>query len=171
MVSAVQEGASVGVGTFQPLDMPSELALKRAPSSGRTWGGMQDRLRERPWPLPVLDFVGLAGAYACALAWSRDDGAWLPLAAFPLLGVLMLGLRGAYAPRLRIVMLDSCGLAIGSVSAAAMCTLAIGLLVRSGDPGSGLLFRGWLLGAAFLAIHRILYTLEQQRLIVATPLE
>ena len=164
MVSAVQEGVAVGVGTLQPLEVPSELALNRARSSGRTWGGLQDRLRERPWPLPVLDFVALAAAYACALAWSRDDGAWLPVAAFPLLGALVLGLRGAYAPRLRIVMLDSCGLAIGSVSAAAMCTLAIGLLVRSGDPGSGLLFRGWLLGAAFLAIHRILYTLEQQHL-------
>jgi exopolysaccharide biosynthesis polyprenyl glycosylphosphotransferase len=164
VASTVQEAAAVRVRTLQPLEVPSDLECSRAPSSGRTWAGLQARLRERPWPLPVLDFVALAAADACALAWSRSDGAWLPMAAFPLLGVLVLCLRGAYAPRLRIVMLDSCGLAIGSVSAAAMCTLAIGLMVRSGDPGSALLFRGWLLGAAFLAIHRILYTLEQQHL-------
>lgn len=164
MMSTVPQDAALDVGTLQPLELPSELELNSAHSSGRTWGGLQERLRERPWPLPVLDFVALGAAYACALVLSRDDGAWLPMAAFPLLGVLVLCLRGAYAPRLRIVMLDSCGLAIGSVSAAAMSTLAIGLLVRSGDPGSGLLFRAWLLGAAFLTIHRILYVLEQQHL-------
>lgn len=145
-MSTVQEGPACCVRTLESIEVPSAPEINRACSSGRTRGGLRDRLHERPWP-PVLDFVALEGSDASAPAWSRGTGARLRMAAFPLLGVLVLCLRGADAQRLRIVMLDSGGLAVGSVSAAAICTLAIGRLVRSGDPGSGLLLRSWLLGA------------------------
>jgi hypothetical protein len=145
-MSTVQAGPAFCVRTLQPVEVPSAPKIDRACSSGGARGRLRDRLHGRPWP-PVVDFVALEAACACAPAWSGGLGARLRMAVFPFLGVLVLCLRRADAHRLRIVMPDSCGLAVGSVSAAAMCTLAKGRLVRSGDPGSGLLFRGWLPGA------------------------
>jgi exopolysaccharide biosynthesis polyprenyl glycosylphosphotransferase len=115
------------------------------------------------WALPALDFVALATAFACA-AVLVDDDSGLALGVFPFLGVLVLAARGAYALRLRLIVLDSLGLAAGSISVAAMGALALGLLVGgSTDPGSALLFRAWLLGIGFVGLVRLFFTLWQQR--------
>jgi hypothetical protein len=131
-MSTVQEGPACYVRTLKSIEVPSAPEINRACSSGRTRGGLRDRLSRGRRCSPSSP---LEAADACALAWSGGTGARLRTAALPLLGVLVLSLRGADAQRLRIVMSYSCGLAVGSVSAAAMCTLAIGRLVRSGDPG------------------------------------
>jgi exopolysaccharide biosynthesis polyprenyl glycosylphosphotransferase len=115
------------------------------------------------WALPALDFLALAAGFACAVLLTNEGDDRLALAVFPFLGVLMLAVRGAYALRLRLIVLDSLGLAAGSISVAAMGTLAVGLLVHWRDPGSGLLFRAWLLGIAFVALVRLSFTLWQQR--------
>jgi exopolysaccharide biosynthesis polyprenyl glycosylphosphotransferase len=115
------------------------------------------------WALPALDFVALAVAFVCAAVLTNDGSARLVLGLFPFLGVLVLAARGAYALRLRLIVLDSLGLAAGSISVAAMGALALGLLVGSTDPGSGLLFRAWLLGIGFVALVRLFFTLWQQR--------
>ncbi|MGA2928039.1 MAG: exopolysaccharide biosynthesis polyprenyl glycosylphosphotransferase, partial [Solirubrobacteraceae bacterium] len=113
------------------------------------------------WALPALDFVGLVAGFAFALALTPDAGDRLLLAVFPFLGVLVLAARGAYVVRLRLIVLDSLGLAVGSISVAAMCSLALGVLVRAGDPG--LLVLAWLLGIACVGVARSLFTLSQQR--------
>jgi exopolysaccharide biosynthesis polyprenyl glycosylphosphotransferase len=119
------------------------------------------------WLLPVLDLAALAGAFACAVLLTGDSAGRLALSTFPLLGVVVLAARGAYAPRLRLIVLDSLGLAAGSISVAAMSALAVGLLVDSADPGSGLLFRAWLLGIGFVGVVRLLFALWQHRLRIA----
>jgi exopolysaccharide biosynthesis polyprenyl glycosylphosphotransferase len=115
------------------------------------------------WALPVLDFVALAAGFVCAVLLTDDRDHRLALAVFPFLGVLVLAARGAYAHRLRLIVLDSLGLAAGSISVAAMGTLAVSLLVHWGDPGSALLFLAWLLGIAFVGLVRLFFTLWQQR--------
>ncbi len=119
------------------------------------------------WALPVLDFVALAAGFVCAVLLTNDGDDQLVLGVFPFLGVLVLAARGAYGLRLRLIVLDSLGLAAGSISVAAMCALAFGLVVRSGDPGAGLLLRAWLLGIGFVGAVRLLFTLWQQRRRVA----
>jgi exopolysaccharide biosynthesis polyprenyl glycosylphosphotransferase len=126
-------------------------------------GGVANFLIVGGWGLPVLDFVALAAAFVCAVVLTSDGADRLVLGVFPLLGVLVLAGRGAYAVRLRLIVLDSLGLAAGSISVAAMGALAFGLLVRSGDPGSALLFRAWLLGIGFVGLVRLFFTLWQQR--------
>jgi exopolysaccharide biosynthesis polyprenyl glycosylphosphotransferase len=139
-----------------------ELELAAGAASQRA-AALERRLIDFPWALPAIDFVSLVAAFACAVAWTEGRGLF-PLAVFPLVALVSMSLRGAYAPRLRPVVLDSFGLAAGSVSVAAMCTLALGLLLRSGDPGSGLLFRAWLLGVVFIGLTRVVFALEAQRL-------
>jgi exopolysaccharide biosynthesis polyprenyl glycosylphosphotransferase len=144
------------------LDAPAELELAGAAS--RRAAELERRLVAHPWALPAIDLLALVGAFALAVAWTPGARGLSPLAIFPVLAVLSLSVRGAYAPRLRLIVLDSFGLAAGSVSVAAMCTLALGLFVSSGDPGSGLLFRAWLLGVVCVGLARVVFTLETQRL-------
>src|SRR3954451_14942133 len=161
-----QDVITIEAGTLSELtlsatgveDLQISVAKPRAPR-------LTQRFLLKAWALPILDFVALALAFVGALAWMR----WafhggVTVAAFPLLGVLVLYSRGTYAPRLRLTMLDTFGRAAGSISVAAMCTLALGLLERSGDPGSPLLFRAWLLGIGFLGVNRVVYTMQQQHL-------
>jgi exopolysaccharide biosynthesis polyprenyl glycosylphosphotransferase len=115
------------------------------------------------WLLPALDFVALATGSACAFVLSNHHDSRIILAVFPLLSVLTLAARGAYALRLRLIVLDSLGLAIGSISVAAMSTLALGLIGRWWVPASALLFAAWLLGIAFVGLVRFFFTLWQQR--------
>ena len=156
-MSAVQ-GTTVQTTT---LEAPAELA---AGAASRRAAALERRLIALPWALPAIDFLALVGAFACAVAWTPGPQGLFPLVVFPLLSVASMSVRGAYAPRLRLVVLDSFGLAAGSVSVAAMCTLAFGLLLRSGDPGSGLLFRAWLLGVVCIGAARVVFALEAQRL-------
>ena len=157
---------SVEAGTLHGRELPA-LGIRtttRLHEPARTRRA-SDRFLARPWTLPVLDFIALAVAVSGAFAWlGGESEGGLFVAAFPVFGVLALSARGAYTPRLRVTMLDTSVSAAGSISVAAMCTLALGLLVRSGEPASPLLFRAWLLGVAFLGVNRVLYTLEQQRL-------
>ena len=157
-MSAVQ-GTTVETTTLEAPEL--ELA---AGAASRRAAALERRLIALPWALPAIDFVALVGAFACAVAWTPGTQGLFPLVVFPLLSVVSMSVRGAYAPRLRLVVLDSFGLAAGSVSVAAMCTLALGLLLRSGDPGSGLLFRAWLLGVVFIGAARVVFALEAQRL-------
>jgi exopolysaccharide biosynthesis polyprenyl glycosylphosphotransferase len=150
------------VGALAPLEVTPEPSFGRAASSAGTFRRVLSCRHGWRSPLPVVDFAILTAAYGCALAWSAEDGAWMPIAAFPLLGLLALAVRGAYVPRLRAMIVDCCGLAIGSVSAAAMCTLALGLLVRPDDPGSGLLFRTWVVAAALVALQRVFSILDER---------
>ena len=158
-MSAVQ-GTTVETTT---LEAPGELELAAGAASRRA-AALERRLIALPWALPAIDFLALVGAFACAVAWTPGAQGLFPLVVFPLLSVVSMSVRGAYAPRLRLVVLDSFGLAAGSVSVAAMCTLAFGLLLRSGDPGSGLLFRAWLLGVVCIGATRVVFALEAQRL-------
>ena len=158
-MSAVQ-GTTVEATT---LEAPGELELAAGAASRRA-AALERRLIALPWALPAIDFLALVGAFACAVAWTPGAQGLFPLAVFPLLSVVSMSVRGAYAPRLRLVVLDSFGLAAGSVSVAAMCTLALGLLLRSGDPGSGLLFRAWLLGVVCIGAARVVFAIEAQRL-------
>jgi exopolysaccharide biosynthesis polyprenyl glycosylphosphotransferase len=144
------------------------------PESARVAGGWGARVRwvERVfvvggWALPVLDFVALAAGFGCAVLLGAGIGGALALAVFPVFGVSVLAARGAYGLRLRLIVLDSLGLAAGSISVAAMGALAFGLLVHSGDPGAALLFRAWLLGIVFVGLVRSVFVVWQQRLRVA----
>ena len=119
------------------------------------------------WVLPALDFAALAAAFACAVMLANEGTARLALGIFPLLGVLVLAARGAYSLRLRLIVLDSLGLAAGSISIAAMGALALGLLGQSGDPGSAVLFLAWVLGIGFVFVVRLVYACCQQRLRLA----
>ena len=119
------------------------------------------------WALPALDFVALAAGFGCAVLLSAGGGGRFVLAVFPFLGVLVMAARGAYGLRLRLIVLDSLVLAAGSISVAAMGALAVGLLVRSSDPGAAVLFRAWLLGIVFVGLARSVFVLWQQRLRVA----
>src|SRR3954453_18101877 len=165
-MSTSQDVITIDAGRLSDLSLSTpevderqiSVAQPRAPR-------LTQRLLLKSCALPVLDFFALAIAFAGALAWMRwEFHGGVTVAVFPLLGVLVLYSRGTYAPRLRLTMLDTFGRAAGSISVAAMCTLALGLLERSGDPGSPLLFRAWLLGIGFLGINRVIYTLQQQRL-------
>jgi exopolysaccharide biosynthesis polyprenyl glycosylphosphotransferase len=153
--------------TPQRLDLPPLIELEpiAEPLAKPARRHLSDRWLAAPLALPILDFVALAIAFLAAhLVMGRDAEGDVAVAAFPLFGVLALYARGAYAPRLRLTMLDSFGQVAGSISVGAMCALGLGLVLRSGDPGSPLLLRTWLFGLVLLGISRVLYTLEQQRL-------
>jgi exopolysaccharide biosynthesis polyprenyl glycosylphosphotransferase len=117
--------------------------------------------------LTALDLAALTTAFVCAVLSTHHRGAALTLAAFPLLGVVAMAARGAYALRLRLTVFDSVSLAAGSISVAAMGSLALGLLIHPGDPGAALVFRAWLFGIAFVGIVRALFCMWQQRLRLA----
>jgi exopolysaccharide biosynthesis polyprenyl glycosylphosphotransferase len=156
------DGATVGAGRARRSDAPLEFdaAVLPRPVRVRPW----DRVGASRWAQPALDFLALATAFAVASALTPGNNGIFPIAAFPFLAALVLYLRGAYRPRLRPILLDTFGLAAGSVSVAAMCTLAVELALNDGAPGAGLLFRAWFIGVVFLAVDRALYTLEQQHL-------
>jgi exopolysaccharide biosynthesis polyprenyl glycosylphosphotransferase len=147
--------------------------LEKGPSGGPGLGfrrrgrGVANALIIHGWALPALDLVALAAGFACAVLLTRNGDDRLVLGVFPFLGVLVLAARGAYGLRLRLIVLDSLGLAAGSISVAAMGALAIALIVRSSDPGASVLFRAWLLGIVFVGIVRFFFTLWQQRRRVA----
>jgi exopolysaccharide biosynthesis polyprenyl glycosylphosphotransferase len=157
---AIVDGTIVQPATLGPVEAQSALVAGR-------WRGRR-RWLERVlilggWALPALDFVALAGGFGCAVLLTAGGGERLVLGVFPFFGVLVLAARGAYGLRLRLIVLDSLGLAAGSISVAAMGALAFGLLVRSSDPGAGLLVRAWLLGIAFVGLVRLLFVQCQQR--------
>ena len=158
---------STSEATVVPAAAPSsaidaEHATPSAPS--RPVGGrLAHQLIIRAWALPALDLIALAAAFACAAVLTDERRAVVTLSVFPLLGVAMLAARGAYALRLRLIVLDSLGLAAGSISVAAMTTLALGLVVSARHPGAPLLFRAWLLGLGFVGVLRLCFILVQQR--------
>jgi exopolysaccharide biosynthesis polyprenyl glycosylphosphotransferase len=154
------EGSVVQTTIGGPVD--AETTPFRSSALRRGAGRLVRFLLVRGWALPVLDFVALSSGFVCAAALS-DGANNLALAAFPFLGSLALASRGAYAPRLRLIVLDSLGLAAGSISVAAMGTLALGLVVGWRDPDAALLFRAWLLGICFVGAERLVFTLGQQR--------
>jgi exopolysaccharide biosynthesis polyprenyl glycosylphosphotransferase len=141
-----------------------EVETALAPARPRHRGGIANQLIVSGWTLPALDLLALGAAFAAAVLLTPDHHAMLPLAVFPVLAVLLLAGRGAYATRLRLIVLDSLGLAAGSISVAAMGALAFGLLVHAKDPGAPLLFRAWLLGLGFVGLLRLCFILWQQRL-------
>ncbi len=134
------------------------------PQAPRAHTRLADQLIISAWALPALDLFALTAAFACAVLITDSPRTAAALALFPLLGVALLAARGAYVLRLRLIVLDSLGLAAGSISVAAMSTLALGLLVDAGHPGAPLLFRAWLLGLAFVGVLRLCFILWQQRL-------
>jgi exopolysaccharide biosynthesis polyprenyl glycosylphosphotransferase len=154
----VAQGATLGPRNADPL-LPDGLGRSRVRRGANVLivGG---------WVLPALDFAALAAAFVCA-AIINGGSERLSLGVFPLLGVVVLAARGAYALRLRLIVLDSLGLAAGSISVAAMGALAFGLLVQPGDPGAALLTLAWLLGIGFVGVVRLLFALCQQRLRLA----
>jgi len=115
------------------------------------------------WALPALDLLALAGALGFALILGSEHTPRLAPAILPVLGVLVMAARGVYGLRLRLIVLDSVGVAAGSFSVAAMSALAVGLFVDPAHPASGQLFRTWLLGIASLGLVRVAFTLWQQR--------
>jgi exopolysaccharide biosynthesis polyprenyl glycosylphosphotransferase len=164
---SIVEGTIIQPATFGP-------AVEA--ESARAAGGWRARARGRRveralifggWALPALDFVGLSAGFGCAVLLSAGGGGRFVLAVFPFFGVLVLAARGAYGLRLRLIVLDSLGLAAGSISVAAMGALAFALLVRSSDPGAALLFRAWLLGIVFVGLVRLVFVFWQQRRRVA----
>ena len=146
-----------------PLRPPDAEAGQAAAPVARGRSRIANSLIVGGWALPALDFVALAAGFACAAILTNQRGDVTILAVFPFLAVLILAARGAYALRLRLIVLDSLGLAIGSISVAAMGTLALGLLVQWRDPDSELLFAAWLLSIGFVGVVRLLFTLWQQR--------
>jgi exopolysaccharide biosynthesis polyprenyl glycosylphosphotransferase len=159
------EGTVLPAATLSPLE--AELARVPGPGLRRRGSRVANVLIVGGWALPALDFVALVAGFACAVVLTDEGDGRLVLGVFPFLGMLVLAARGAYGRRLRLIVLDSLGLAAGSISVAAMCALALGLLVRSRDPGSALLFRAWLLGIGFVGLVRLFFTLWQQRRRVA----
>ena len=147
---------------------PMEAESARAAASWRARGRWVERvLIVGGWALPALDFVALSVGFGCAVLLSPGGDGRFVLAVFPFFGVLVLAARRAYGVRLQLIVLDSLGLAAGSISVAAMGALAFGLLVRSSDPGAALLFRAWLLGIALVGLVRLVFVMWQQRLRVA----
>ena len=157
---STSDGTVVPVAPLSALDAESALS----PARQRPRGAVTNQLVLSAWTLPTLDLLALSAAFAAAVILTRDADAVLPLSVFPVLSVLLLAGRGAYTARLRLIVLDSLGLAAGSISVAAMGALALGLLVHSKNPGAPLLFRAWLLGLGFVGLLRLCFILWQQRL-------
>jgi exopolysaccharide biosynthesis polyprenyl glycosylphosphotransferase len=154
------DGTVLTAAPIGAIDAESALA----PSRSRDAGAIAHQLIAKGWALPALDLIALAAAFAAAAILTQAGAAVAPLSVFPVLGVLLLAGRGAYVVRLRLIVLDSLGMAAGSISVAAMSTLALGLLVHPKDPGAPLLFRAWLLGLGFVGLLRLCFILVQQRL-------
>ena len=156
---------STSEGTIAPAARVIDAAdTALAPAWPRHRGGMANRMVVSPWALPALDLLALVAAFAVAVILTGDVDAVIGLSAFPVLGVLVLAGRGAYAQRLRLIVLDSLGLAAGSISVAAMGALAFGLVLHPKDPGAPLLFRAWVLGLGFVGSLRLCFILCQQRM-------
>jgi len=115
------------------------------------------------WALPALDFIALGAGYACAVVLTPRAGSRLVLVIFPFLGVLVMSARGAYARRLRLVVLDSLGLVAGSSSVTAMASLALLRSVPAGESATSLLVRSWLLSIGFVGVVRVGFTGWQHR--------
>jgi len=150
----VDERPDLGV-----LTLPGDLGARTLrPSSHPALGWVTGR-----WALAAVDLTALVVALLGAMLWmgSPSVGA---VAAFPALGIAALAARGAYAPRLRMIVLDMFGVAAGSVSIAAMATLALELLLRGGDPAAPLLFRAWALGILAVGVGRVALCGVHQRL-------
>ena len=156
---STSDGTVLPTAPVGTLDTESTLA----PSRQRR-DGLAGHFVAAAWALPALDLIALSAAFAAAAILTRDPDAILPLSVFPFLAVGLLAGRGAYAGRLRLVVLDSLGLAAGSISVAAMGALALSLAVHSNDAGATLLFRAWLLGIGFVGLLRLCFILMQQRL-------
>src|SRR5204862_6096316 len=107
------DGAVEQAATLSPQAEPGGTAAARLPGHGIRAANF---LIIRGWALPALDFVALAGAFACAAAITDERGPRLALSVFPILAVLVLSARGAYAQRLRLIVIDSIGPATVSIS-------------------------------------------------------
>jgi exopolysaccharide biosynthesis polyprenyl glycosylphosphotransferase len=133
----------------EPPPSGSAAALIARALDGRAW------LRLRL----VVDLVALYLASAAALLPASGmrvsaSGRWLVLA-FPLLVVALLRARQSLDDRLNGSLLDATARVLGTVSLAAMTTVALDSLIGGAHPVA-LALRLWLFAAVYLGIARIL---------------
>ena len=159
---SISEGTVIQTAALSPLE--ADASVMSVPARSGRSDALKNALIVSGWALPVLDLLALSLAFVAAALLTHDPRSSAVLAAFPVLGVLLLAGRGAYSARLRLIVLDSLGNAAGSISVAAMGALSLTVLLGSRQMGETLLFRAWLLGLMFVGTSRLAFILWQQRL-------
>ncbi len=131
----------------------AEAARNARPDSRLEW-----LLDGRGWPLlrPVVDAVGLLLAVFVVLRW---PGGRLPAPTdfiiYPPVVMVLLGLRGMYARRLRVSILDGVAPLLSSVSLAVMLLAVVLVYVMGDDPGSAVLAHLWVVSLFLLSVGRV----------------
>lgn len=112
----------------------------------------------RGWPLlrPVVDVIALAISMLIVLRWPGES---VPLTAsfalFPPTVIVMLGVRGMYARRLRVSIIDGITPLVSAVSLAVVLLAVFEVYAMGEDPGSAILAHLWAVTLALLTVGRI----------------
>lgn len=134
------------------------LRAAEAARTSRLYSRLDWLLDGRGWPLlrPVVDVIALVIALLAVLHWPGERVAMTAsFALFPLVVMVMLGLRGMYARRLRISILDGITPLVSAVSLAVVMIAAFDVYVIGDDPGSAVLAHLWVATLALLTVGRI----------------
>lgn len=109
----------------------------------------------RYWAV-LLDVAMLGVANLLFLASAPDQSFWPPLLlAFDALAIGFMLARRAYAPRLRLDVLDDIRLAVISTAVATMTVISINALLAKAEPSAYAALQLWVLASALLALGRV----------------
>ena len=128
------------------------------------------------WVRPVLDALMLFAAVAIAVRWPHahvPTSAGWPLLVFPPAVMAMLALRGMYAQRLRVSILDGVAPVVSAVSFGAMALIAAELYVFTQQLETAVLVHLWAAAVVGVGAGRILTAWAQRearvRVLVGRP--
>ena len=139
----------------------AHLRALRAAEAARTsklYSRLDWLLDGRGWPLlrPVVDVIALVLAITIVLRWPGESVPMtVSFALFPLIAMGMLGVRGMYARRLRISILDGVTPLVSAVSLAVVLLAVFDVYVLRDDPGSAILAHLWASTLGLLTVGRI----------------
>jgi exopolysaccharide biosynthesis polyprenyl glycosylphosphotransferase len=110
--------------------------------------------------LVLMEFAALAVAVAesRALGAVVDHPSYAASWIFPLVGIVVIGLRGGYARRMRRLLLDDLVQLTGGISVAAMLTLVLILTSEPGSRAGPQMATAWLLGCLNVVGVRVVMT-------------
>jgi exopolysaccharide biosynthesis polyprenyl glycosylphosphotransferase len=114
-------------------------------------------------PLLASDAALLSASAATMVLTGSVDENFGICAAFPVVGIAFLGLRGRYRPRLRLVVLDEVPRVAGALSLAAMVLIALALLVGDADAPGRVVAPVWALATAVLSASGAAIAVAQRR--------
>lgn len=109
----------------------------------------------RHWAV-ILDVAMLGAANLLFLASDPGQSFWPPLlVAFDAVAIGLMVTWRAYAPRLRLDVLDDIRLAVTSAAVATMTVISIDALFSAAEPSAYEVLQLWLLASALLALGRV----------------